>query len=193
MKAWQKAGQWAVLVGAASSGCATYSETGAAAGGLLGAATGAVVGSQSGDAAPGAIIGGALGAIGGSLVGAGMDNVERKNQARAVAEQIAADTITPDDVIAMVRSGVADDTIIASIRNRPVAALNPQQVVHLHEQGVTDRVIQAMLDASRRPARTLVVRPRRVIYEPVYVDPGPHISLGFGHYHHPHWHHHCWW
>lgn len=196
MSRWQCSPVRAALIGLLTTGCATYTETGAATGGLLGAATGAAIGSHSGDAGPGAIIGGALGAIGGALVGNGMDSVDERNERRiAAATTPPPDAIGTEDVIAMVRSGVSDDTIIASLRTKPVAVVSAQHVVYLHEQGVSDRVIQAMLDASRRPVRqSVVVRPRTYYYEPVYVDPGPHFSIGFGPYHHWRHHpHHCWW
>lgn len=189
-------GAWvAMMVGACTSGCATYTESGAATGGLLGAATGAIVGNQTGDAGPGAIVGGALGAVAGGLVGAGMDDVDRKNQVRVAnaTEAVRASTITPADVIQMARSGVSDDVIVNSIHNSgAVVAPTASDVVAMHNEGVSDRAIQAMLDASRR--RPVVARPNRVIYEPVYIvePPPPRVSVGFGYYRpwpRRHWHH----
>jgi hypothetical protein len=152
-------------------GCATHTQTGAAAGGLLGAATGALIGSSGGDAASGALVGGAAGALAGGLIGAGQDEVDRKNAAR-VAAATAPGPMTTHDVVYMAQSGVGEETIVAQIRSTgSVFHLTSADVVALKQQGVSDRVLNVMLEAHRRP-----VRP--VVYErPVYVEPAPVVVV----------------
>ena len=186
----------AFLPGVVSTGCATHTESGAAAGGLLGAATGAIVGSQTGDAGPGAVIGGALGAIGGTLVGAGLDENDRRNEARiaAATAQPAPAPVSVAEIVHMSQSGVSEDVIVTTIRSsHSTFDLSATDVVSLHNSGVSDRVIQAMLDSSRRPAVVQAV-PRSVVVErPVYVvDPPPPVAIGFGWHSYPrhrHWRH----
>lgn len=184
---------WAVIASAlllGTSGCKTFTEKGMAAGSLLGAGTGAVVGSATGDAGAGALIGGALGAIGGGLVGAGLDETEARNKERiaAATAQPASTPISVAEIVQMAHSGVGDDVICSSIRSsNAIFQLTPTDVVNLHNQGVSDRVIQTMLDSPRRAA----VPVQRVIYQqpaPIYVvEPGPPV-ISFG------WHRHrCWW
>jgi surface antigen len=182
----------------AATGCATHTETGAGLGGLIGAGTGALIGSQTGHAGTGALIGAGVGALSGGLIGAGQDEVDRKNAARVAAATArpAAPPMSIHDVVQMTKQGVSDDLIIAQIRNSgSVFVLQASDITALCQEGVSNRVIQAMMDTSRRPA---VVRPvvyeRPVIVEPappVYVvEPRPAVSVGFGyHYCRPR---HCW-
>ncbi len=191
MRNWLMHGLVAVLVSVASVGCATHTGTGALAGGGLGAATGALLGSATGDAGKGALLGAGLGAAAGGLIGAGQDENDQRNRER-IAAATAQGPVTVGDVVHMTRSGVREDTIVATIRSSNSAFhLTPADVTDLHNQGVSDRVIQAMLDSGRRP---VVVRPRSVVYEPapVYVvEPPPRVSVGFGYYYgRPH--RHCW-
>lgn len=183
--------QLALLAGV-SSGCATFQETGAAAGTALGAATGAIIGSQTGDAGAGAVIGGALGAVTGSLVGAGMDETDRRNEARiAAATAPVTKPLNVSDIIQMSHSGVGDGVIISSIQSsHSVFQLSAADVVSLHNQGVSDRVIQAMLDTSRTPAvvrQPVVVQPAAPVY---VVEPPPRVAVGIGFG--PRYRHHCW-
>jgi hypothetical protein len=193
MRSWTIHGAAAIVAGLASVGCATHTGTGALAGGGLGAATGAIIGSATGDAGTGALLGAGLGAAAGGLVGSGQDQIEQRNRERwAAANTVPAPgPMSVGDVVQMTRSGVRDETIVATIRsNQAVFHLTAADVTDLHNQGVTDRVIQAMVESGRRP---VVVRPRPVVYEaaPVYVvEPPPRVSVGFGyHYGRPR---HCW-
>lgn len=176
-----------LMVGA---GCATHTGTGALAGGGLGALTGAAIGSATGDAGKGALIGAALGSATGGLIGAGQDEVDRRN-----AERIAAVSVPPGnplsihDVVEMNRSGVGDQVIVNQIRSSPsVFHLSPSDVANLHNQGVSDYVITAMQETCRRP---VVVGRRPVYVEPapvVVVDPCPPPVIGFGIYRRGCWH-----
>ncbi|MGL4463827.1 MAG: glycine zipper domain-containing protein [Planctomycetia bacterium] len=181
-----------VLVAGSTVGCQTFAEKGLAVGGLLGAATGAVVGSATGDAGAGAAIGGVLGAATGAIVGDGLDEVDHRNQVRLAHATAAANVAPPTnipDVVHMARSGIGDDVIISTLHAGPPMPLSATDIVSLHQQGVSDRVIQAMIDRSRRSA-AVVASP--VVYHqgpPVYVVEPPRTSVSFGvgvpYYHRP--------
>jgi hypothetical protein len=54
------------------------------------------------------------------------------------------------DVVKMVKAGLAEDTIVLAIQNRPSAFdTSPEQLINLKEQGVTQVVLNAMLSASQ--------------------------------------------
>lgn len=187
-----------VTISLLGAGCATHEGTGLLAGSLLGAGTGALIGGHGrGNAAAGAAIGAGVGAVAGGLIGAGQDETERRNDAHiATATARMAPTTPPlsiGEVVNMARSGVADDTIVATIHSSPsVFQLTSTQIVDLHNQGVSDRVIQAMIDTTRRPA---VVTGPPVIYRPapVYVvEPPPRVGVEIGYgYRRPY--RRCWW
>lgn len=187
------------------SGCATHTGTGALAGSLLGAGAGAALGSMTGNAGAGALIGGGLGAASGGLVGAGLDENDQRNAARVEAAEARIVSTTAasqsplsiPEIVHMSQSGVSEDVIISTIQSsHAVYSLTPTNIVDLHNQGVSDRVIQVMLDSSRRPT-TVVRRQPAVIYEsaPVYVvEPPPRVSVGFGYGFGPCYYRrrHCW-
>lgn len=191
-----------LTLGLAITGCATHTGTGALTGGLLGAGAGAAIGSMTGNAGAGALIGSGLGAAGGGLIGAGQDENDQRNaqrvaesEARIVSATAAQAAVSVPDIINMSQSGVAEDVIISSIQSsNAVYPLSAAQIVDLHNRGVSDRVIQVMIDSSRRP--TTVVRRTPVVYEsaPVYfVEPPPRVSVGFGYGFGPCYHRrHCW-
>lgn len=173
-----------MLLAGGLGGCATHTETGAATGGVLGAATGALIGSQTGNAGAGALIGGGLGAVAGSIIGSEKDDVERANAARLAAS--APGPMTVADVVNMTQNQMADATIITQIRStRSVFQLTPQDTIWLKQQGVSEPVIQAMLQSRGYPQPVVYGEPT-VIMEPgpVYVvpppPPRPPISVGVG-------------
>lgn len=163
-----------------ATGCASHAGTGAATGGLLGASIGALVGHHTGNTAAGAAVGAGLGAVTGGAIGAGLDENDRRNEARIAAAN-ANRGPTVYDVLAMTQAGVHEDTIIASIQSSNAGyALSPPQIVDLHNRGVSDRVLQVM---TSRPPVPIVARSA-----PVYVvEPRPSIVVG-----HCGWHSHCW-
>jgi hypothetical protein len=153
----------------------------------LGAGAGAIIGNQLGHTGTGALLGGALGAISGGLMGNAVDDVERQADAR-VAAATAPANLTVGDVVQMTHSGVAEETILSSIRStNGNFRLTASDIVSLHNQGVGDRVIQGMIDADRRP--TVVRQEPVVVHRRVVYDYDPHPVIVFGHHGH---HHHCW-
>lgn len=170
------------------NGCATHTGTGAAMGSLLGAGTGALIGGAHGGnaAAAGAALGAGIGAVAGSAVGAQEDELERRRDAQMAALRNARPATAPvgiQDVVNMTRSGLAPETIIATIQSsQTVYQLTSTQIVDLHNQGVNDRVIQAMIESAQRP---VYVQPGPVIYQappPVYIGPPARVGFSFGYY-----------
>lgn len=182
------------------SGCATHTGNGMAAGGLLGAGTGAAVGSMTGNAGVGALVGSGLGAMTGGLIGAGLDENDRRNEERIAAatapvEVVSQNPLSSQDIIHMSRSGIAEEVIVSSIAtSNTIFQLSASQIVDLHNQGVSDRVIQAMIDSVNRPRA--VSAPATVVYEraPVYLvePPPPRVSFGIGYGIGPRCHRRCW-
>ena len=142
-----------LLFAAAVSGCQSDAANGALLGGAAGAGIGAIVGHNShGRTVEGALIGGAIGAIGGGLIGNEMDKDEaRQKQGYATTIVRRSQPITKDDVIAWTASGVHEDVILDRIqRSDTVFHLTTADENQLRDAGVTDQVIQAMRDTTRR-------------------------------------------
>lgn len=142
-----------LLLVPALGGCSSFgnTEAGALVGTGLGATTGAIIGSESGHAGGGALIGAAAGAVAGGLAGNAVDAREERDAAVAQAQyhqaqaQAAQQAMTSSDVIDMVHAQVSDDVIISTLRSRGCRFSNdPQSIIQLKGQGVSDRVIQAM-------------------------------------------------
>jgi hypothetical protein len=138
---------------------------GAAIGGLGGAAVGAAVGGSN-HRLLGAILGGALGAGGGYVIGAKTEHINNKDtQAAQTATQRAeqnpataqdalratsADVngdgfVTMDEIVAMKRAGLSDETILARMRaTDQVYELTDDQKRYLANQGVSSYVVNSM-------------------------------------------------
>ncbi len=183
-----------------STGCSTMSNTatGAGIGGALGAGLGTVVGAATGNPRTGAVAGGLIGAGTGAAIGASEDAKEREQarvaQAQATANQAAAARMmTPEDVVKLANSQppVGDDVIISQIRSTgSTFQLDAAWITWLKQNNVSDRVIDAMINA--RPRMAIVRGPRTVVVEepspvvvyerwprPYYYYPPP-PPVGFG-------------
>lgn len=167
---------WIILL-VPTMGCATHEGTGAAVGGLLGAGTGALIGKAAGNTGAGTLLGAGVGALAGAAVG----NAEDRKEHREAVQAAAATSQGPmsiQDVVYLTQSNVHESTIIKQIQtSRTVFQLGSGDVVQLKNQGVSDNVINAMLDSSRRPVRRVVYEqpPPVVIYERY---PPPPVSMG---------------
>jgi uncharacterized protein YcfJ len=166
-----------------NTGCQTTDNNNAVGGAVvgtgLGALTGAIVGSAFGrrDAAAGALIGAAAGGIGGALVGHAQDEKNQQTrdavqaqyqQAAAAAEQRAMHN---DDVVYMVKSGVSEQVIMNSMRERGGRFdTSPEAIVNLKSNGVSDAVIYAM---QTTPPPSAMVPPPGAVYGP----PGPAVVV----------------
>jgi hypothetical protein len=147
---------------------------GATIGGLGGAAVGAAVGGSQ-HRVLGAILGGALGAGGGYVIGAKTDHINNKDTQAAQtsaqkAEQNPATAqdalratsadlngdgfVTMDEVVAMKRAGLSDETILTRMRaTDQVFELTDDQKRYLTNQGVSSYVINSM-DTINQDKRT---------------------------------------
>ncbi len=130
---------FAVLVFAlAIAGCQTNKTRvaeGAGVGGLIGATAGGIIGHQSGHGVEGAVIGGVLGAAGGAAVGSQIE----KPQAAASTQLSMA------QIVALTKEGVSSDEIINKIKTtNSKYSLTAEDISYLKNQGVSQRVIEAM-------------------------------------------------
>jgi hypothetical protein len=163
-----------VLLAFSLAGCASpyHSDQGALFGGLLGAGTGAVVGHALGSTAGGALVGAGVGALGGAAIGAGMDETEARNRAmieQQLGRQVAAGAVTIPDVVNMTRARVTEEVIMTHLNYHGLAApLQANDIIYLRQQGVSDRVIQAM-----QATAVATVQPQPVAAVPVYAAPPP--------------------
>jgi uncharacterized protein YcfJ len=178
-------------LGSLLAGCQNMNNTqsGALVGTGLGAATGAIIGEASGHAGGGALIGAAAGALAGSLAGNAADAREERDAAIAHAQysqahsQAIAQAVTESDVVTMTRSGVGDEVIINSLRTRGCRwNAAPENVIALKQQGVSDRVIEAMQNTGLRPVAVTAPPPPVVYAPPPPVVGGGVVVVGPGYY-----------
>jgi len=158
--------------------------TGALVGGAVGAMTGAAMAGPH-DSGEGALIGAAAGVIAGSLIGHQMDQ-EQQARLRAQAPQTYArieqgQPMSIADIKAMARAGVSDDVIISQIiTSHTIFRLSAADIIDLHNSGVSDRVVNYMLNtpstatpASSPPTASVAGGPPPPPSETVVVAPGP--------------------
>lgn len=130
--------------------CESKAGTGAIAGAGLGALTGGLIAGN----ATGALIGGAVGAAAGGLIGAALDEQDRKimeqNSPQTLQRIDNREQLSIYDVEAMSRNGINDDVIIGQIQNtRSVFYLTSEQIIELKQQGVSQRVIEYMVQTGK--------------------------------------------
>ena len=174
-----KCGQsgWAVLALLVFGGCYSpyHTDRGALAGGLGGAGVGALVGSAVGHPGAGAAIGAGVGTLAGAAVGSEMDQMEARNRAEIEARmgrQVAAGSVTMQDVLAMHQAGVAPELVVTHIRTHGMAApLQAQDLIVLQQQRVSPAVVQAMQESPPRP---MAAQPVMVSQPPVIVEEYPY-------------------
>jgi hypothetical protein len=168
-----------LTIGLGLVGCRSpyYSDRGAGIGALGGAGVGALVGNAVGSTAGGALIGAGVGALGGAAVGTALDDIQAQNRAEiamAMGRQVQAGAATPEEVIAMTRSGVNPQLISNYVRtsgmSRPMTA---NDVIYLHNNGVAAEVIQTMQapPIPMGPAPVMVAGPPVIVQEHYYPPP----------------------
>lgn len=167
----------AAAVTIALTGCETYegtpdrTGTGALAGGAIGATSGAIIGNQSGHAGEGALIGAAIGAITGGLIGHSMDQ-EEQARLRAQAPQTyqrveQGQPLGLADVKALASAGISDDVIISQIRtSRTVYHLSAGDIIDLHNSGVSQKVIDYMINTPNTAGTTAAQAETAVVAQP---------------------------
>lgn len=141
------------LVAISCFGCSNMNNTqkGAAVGGAGGAALGAIVGKQLGNTGAGAAIGALSGVAGGALLGNAKDEADKRdNYARQAAYQQnmryrEQRAMSNRDVLDMAANGVPDHTIVSTMKDRGGNFdTSPRSIIYLHNNGVSDGVIEAM-------------------------------------------------
>jgi len=138
-----------VLFALSLTSCQSKAGTGAITGGAIGAGTGAVIGGGKG-----ALIGGAAGAIGGAIIGAALDEQDKKimekTSPRTVERMDRGEPLTINDIIKLSQGGISDETIIRYIQvSRTTYNLSQAQINRLQEAGVSQRVINYMVDTGK--------------------------------------------
>lgn len=129
--------------------CATNTGTGVIAGGIIGAGAGGLAGGGKG-----AIIGSAAGIIAGGLIGAALDEQDRRvmerSSPRTVDRMDRGEPLTINDVIKLSQGGVSDDTIMRYMRETTSTYnLSQAQIRRLQDAGVSQRVINDMVVSGR--------------------------------------------
>jgi hypothetical protein len=130
-----------------------------------------------------------LGALGTSL-----EDIDARNRANIEAQlgrPVAPGPATPAEVVAMTHAGVNPRFIICYInRSTNPVPVGAQDVIYMHEQGVDEQVIQAMLTPGSANSRAEIARsmPPRVLilsdpWWPYYYPCYPYYGagIGFGH------------
>ncbi len=158
--------------------------SGALIGGVFGALTGAAIGGR-GHGGQDALIGMATGALAGGLIGNSADR-EQEARLKAEAPQTYArvdqgQPLSITDVKALAKAGISEDVIISQIKaSRTVYHLSAPDIIDLRDSGVTDKIVNYMIDtaavdASVPAASTVVVQqaPPPVPVETVVVAPTP--------------------
>jgi outer membrane lipoprotein SlyB len=187
-----KLNKYVVSMGGAAmllTGCqnpdGTQNNTGSGAliGGALGAITGAAIGGRN-HGGQDALIGAAAGLVAGGLIGNSMDR-EQEAQLKAQAPETYAHVdqgqpLTVADVKALAKAGVSEDVIISQISNsHTVFHLSSADIIDLRDSGVTDKVVNFMINtastasAAGAPAPVATVAPPPPPVETVVVAPGP--------------------
>lgn len=124
---------------------------GALIGGAIGAITGAAIGGGR-HGGEGALIGAAAGVIGGGLIGNSMDQ-EQNARLRAQAPQTyvkveQGQPLSVVDVKSLAKAGINEDVIINQIKNsHTVYHLSTADIIDLRDSGVTDKVINFMINS----------------------------------------------
>ena len=104
--------------------------------------------------------------------GASLDDIDarnRENLAAQLGRPVAPGPATPSEVVAMARAGIESRQIICYInRSTNMAPVTAEDIIYMHDQGVNEQVIQAMLTPGSAYSRAEVARdmPPRVYILP---------------------------
>jgi hypothetical protein len=139
--------------------------TGALTGAAIGASSGAIIGGRH-HAGEGALIGGAIGAVTGGVIGQGMDQSARERveweSPQSLQHFDRGQPLGLADIKALVKAGMSDEVIMSQIRNsRTVYRLSTVEIIDLKDSGVSERVIDFMINT---PSLYPAPPPRRPQY-----------------------------
>jgi outer membrane lipoprotein SlyB len=132
------------------TGCESKTGTGA----LVGAGGGAVIGGAVGGW-QGALIGGAAGAVGGALIGYALDEHDRavmqERSPRTLQRIDRGEQLSIDDIKNMSKNGLKDEVIMNQIdATNSVFELSSDEIISLKKAGVSQRVINYMIETGER-------------------------------------------
>jgi outer membrane lipoprotein SlyB len=153
-----------------------------ASGALIGGAMGAIAGAAIGGprhGGEGALIGAAAGAITGGAIGNSMDQ-EQAAELRAQAPQTyvrvqQGQPLTVSDIKALAAANVSDQVIISQIRNsHTVFHLSTSDIIDLHNAGVSENVINFMINTPNTVGDSSAVETTTVITE---APPPPPVEV----------------
>jgi uncharacterized protein YcfJ len=141
--------RYILLAALALTSCASNTGTGIISGGVIGAGAGGIAGGGRG-----ALIGSAAGIIAGGLIGAALDEQDRRvmerSSPRTVDRMDRGEPLTINDVIKLSQGGVSDDTMMSYMRDTSSSyTLSQAQIRRLQDAGVSQRVINYMIDTGR--------------------------------------------
>jgi hypothetical protein len=127
-------------------------------------------------------------AMSGPPMGASLDDIDVRNRVDISAQlgrPIAPGPATPAEVVAMSRAGIDSRFIICYVnRSIDMPPVTAQDVIYMHDQGVNEQVIQAMLTPGSAYSRSEVARsmPPRfyVIEDPWWPYNYPHYGYFYG-------------
>jgi hypothetical protein len=129
-----------------------------------------------------------------AALGTSLDDIDARNRADIGAQlgrPVAPGPATPEEVATMSRAGIDSRFIICYInRSTSMNPITAQDVIYLHEQGVNEQVIQAMLTPGAANSRAEVARampPQILILEDPwwpYYYPRYGFAYGYGFGHH---------
>ena len=156
---------------------------GAVAGGIAGAILGGIAGHQNDETPEGIAIGGAVGAIAGGLFGRSQDDQMMRDyryqqyQTQQYQQRVQS-AVSVGDVISLARSGVNDSLIVNQIRSNGVRQkIGVNEIINLHQNGVSELVINTMQQTQQAgPARAVVAQARPIVVDrPIVVESRPFI------------------
>ncbi len=174
---------------------------GAVLGGIAGAILGGIAGHQNDETPEGIALGGAVGAIAGGLMGNSQDRMlvqqqQYQQQARQAYQDRVGRAVSLQDAIMLSQNGVSPNLILNQINEHGVThRLAVSDIIHLHKNGVSEVVINAMQEArlaSQPAAATRISQlPAPVVThrETIVVRPAPPVGM-IHVYDHPRFHHH---
>lgn len=123
----------------------TRAVEGAVIGGLVGATAGGVIGHQSHHGAEGAGIGAAVGALTGAIVGSQIEKPGQSTQPTPATQNVNPNQMTIQQIVDFTKQGINEDVIIDKIRlSNSKFKLNAEDISYLKQQGVSQKVIDAM-------------------------------------------------
>jgi hypothetical protein len=131
----------------------THAVEGGVIGGILGAGAGYGIGTAAGHhGAEGAAIGAVAGALGGALIGGQMNKANKDTQGAAGTQAANSNQMSLQQIVDLSKQGVNDAVIIDKIGlSNSRFNLTPADIDYLKQQGVSQKVIDAM-QATGAPA-----------------------------------------